>query len=144
MSERLEGNVAAILNERELVLNIGAAQGVRRGMMFAVLNRRGMAITDPVTGEDLGSVEVPKVLVRAVRVQERTTVARTFRKEIRGGLYTNLFSARTVADIETLRAADKPYQQEIGEEESYVRRGDPVVQTSGEEFMVPEPSETGQ
>jgi hypothetical protein len=78
MPERIRGKVAQILNVRELVINRGSDAGVIEGMEFAVLNRQGTRIVDPDTEQELGSVEIPKVLVRVVRVEPRLAVARTY------------------------------------------------------------------
>jgi hypothetical protein len=85
MTDRIEGRVAQILTARELVINRGSAEGVEVGMRFAVLNRRGTDIKDPDTGEPLGSVEIEKVLVKVVRVDEHLSVTRTFRTYRVGG-----------------------------------------------------------
>src|SRR5689334_22284941 len=77
---RIEGRVVAVLSERELVLNVGSDDGVEIGMKFVILNSKGINLTDPVTGEDLGTVEVPKTLVKVVRLTgSRLSVGRTFR-----------------------------------------------------------------
>ena len=49
----LEGQVAAILNEREMVINIGEDAGVKRDMIFRVLDKN-VPVKDPKTGEVLG------------------------------------------------------------------------------------------
>lgn len=138
---RIRGKVAAILNRRELVLNVGSDDGVQPGMGFAVLNPKGLDIKDPDTQKVIGSVEVPKVTVRAVRVQPRVTVARTFRvtRKNVGGMgttgLTELFRPpRWVEETETLALKDKPYLEEMDPQQSYVRVGDPVVQILGDEF----------
>jgi hypothetical protein len=140
MSERIKGAVAQILNRRELVLNVGSEEGVKSGMNFAVLNPRGVLIQDPITKKPLGSVEIPKVLVEASRVQEHLTVARTFRtfRKNEGGTAgfgLDIFRPPNwVERTETLRSSEKPYVEELPEEESYVKIGDPVVEVVGDEF----------
>jgi hypothetical protein len=113
MSEdRIRGKVARLLNARELALNIGSERGVYEGMRFAVLNPRGEDIIDPDTGSNLGSVEVPKVLLEVTHVAPHACVARTYKTrttKISGGLMSNidLFSPpkyRTTAEI--FRTAD--------------------------------------
>jgi hypothetical protein len=142
MTDRIQGAVAAILNRREVVLNIGSEDGVTEGVKFAILNPRGVEIHDPNTHEKIGSVEIPKVFVQATRVQEHLTVARTFvtkRKNVggSGGIPLDIFRpTRYVEEPETLRTSDKPYVEELPEEESYVKVGDPVVQVIGDEFTL--------
>src|SRR5690242_5755474 len=74
--DRIRGKVAAILSKRELILNIGSGDEVQVGMKFVILNSQGMDVRDPDTGEVLGNVEVPKTVVKVVRVDgEHLSVA---------------------------------------------------------------------
>lgn len=143
LAERLAGKVAEILNQREVVMNIGEEAGVAKGMRFAVLNTRGLSIKDPDTNEELGSVELPKVLVETVRVYPKLSVARTYRLRREnvggkgfGGLNLEyLFGApRWVDTPESLKTTERTYQAELDEDESYIAIGDPVVQILGDEF----------
>lgn len=145
MSEGLRGAVAALLSSRELVINIGSEDGVVKGMRFAVLYRQGLDIRDPETRKSLGSVEVPKVIVEAARVEEHLTVARTFTKRRHnvggGGLDVSstlgrMFApAQWVEEWETLRTEEKPQAEELAEEQSYVKVGDPVVQVLDDDYI---------
>jgi hypothetical protein len=144
MPERIRGRVAAILNARELVVNVGSDEGVYSGMRFAVLNPKGAEIRDPETNEFLDSVEVPKVVLAAVRIQPKVSVLRTFRTERKnlGGTGSSfalqLFGRppQWLNVPETLKLSEKPYEAELEETESYVKVGDPVVQVVGDEFLV--------
>ena len=144
MTEKIRGAVAALLTNRELVINRGSEHGVTKGMKFAVLNRQGIHISDPETDEDLGSVDVPKVIVEATRVDSKLTVARTFNKRRRnlGGSYPvgalgALFEpARWVEEWETLRTDQKPQIKELPETDSYVKTGDPVVEVRDDDYVV--------
>jgi hypothetical protein len=133
VTERITGSVAQVLNARELVINRGEAHGVQVGMKFAVLNRKGADIVDPETDESLGPIEVEKTIVKVVRTHERMSVARTFRTFRTSGLtLPDFFAARAVR--ETLRTDEATYKAELAEEESYIKRGDPVVEFVGDEF----------
>lgn len=142
MKGMIRGKVAQIINRRELVLNVGVDDGVEPGMHFAVLSAKGAEIKDPETGELLGAVELPKVLVEVARVQPKLSVARTFKTRRRNVGGTG-FSAgaifqppKWVEEVESLRLSDKPYLEELSEEESYVKIGDPVVEVAGDEFTL--------
>src|ERR1700729_3501918 len=90
--ERIRGKVAAILSKREVVLNVGSEDGIEIGTKFVILNSKGVDVTDPDTGEVLGTVEVPKTVVKVVRVDNpHLCVARTFRT-VRGapGLFSSI------------------------------------------------------
>lgn len=136
--ERVEAKVARILNARTLVINKGQSAGVEVGMQFAVLNRQGADIKDPETDEVIGSVELPKVIVKVVQVQESMAVASTFREFRRAGLADLVrFSDQIVGGtlVETLRTDERRLdQEELNETESYVRAGDTAVQVVGDEF----------
>jgi hypothetical protein len=141
----IEGVVAAILTPRELAINIGSDAGVTKGMRFAVLNRNSLDIKDPISGEALGSVPVPKVVVEVFRVETKLSIARTFKKRtvnvggspIFGGVGGNLFAPpRFVDEHETLQTEQKPYVEELSEEESYVKTGDPVVEVTDNSYFV--------
>lgn len=142
-SEPIRGKVAQILNMRELVLSIGARDGVTLGMKFDVLEPRGEDIKDPDTGEVLGSLNRAKVRVRATRVEDKMTVAETFRVHsvnIGGAAllaWSQLFSrqllpAEWVEHRETLKSRLSA-AEDLSEEESYVKIGDPVRQVQDEE-----------
>jgi hypothetical protein len=141
--EPIRGRVARILNSRELVINRGTEHGVEIGMRFAVLNSKGAEITDPDSGELLGSVDVEKTFVKVVRVQERMCVARTFRTfrtpatglAAQVGARDIIFGSPASVVEETLRTSESTYQQEMDEKDSYVKRGDPVVQVIRDSFM---------
>ncbi len=137
----IEGRVAAILTRRELVLNVGTADGVSKGMKFAVLNEHGLEIVDPQTGEPLGSVALPKVILEIARVDDHLSIGRTYRKTTVnvGGILpgvSNIFQpTRWVEDYESLRLADKPSAEAVSEDESYVKIGDIARQVIGNEYQ---------
>lgn len=137
MADLIRGSVAEILNSRELVVNRGREHGVQEGMIFEVLAPQGEDITDPETGQSLGSVERPKVVVKVAQVQPRLAVARTFRsrrKNIGGrGLagfdWDKLFAAPVyVREYDTLKTSERTWE-DLDESESFVKIGDPVRQT---------------
>lgn len=133
----IRGKVARILNSRELAINVGTNDGVVVGMHFDILDQKGEDIIDPDTGETLGSIDRPKIRVQIVKVHERLSVASTYKKrEINvGGRGVNLGSGlsdlfmppKFVTKYETLKTTEKTWE-DIEEEESFVKTGDPVVQ----------------
>ena len=140
MSEdaRIKGKVAAILSKRELILNVGVDDGVEIGMTFVILNNQGVDVTDPDTGTILGTVEVPKTVVKVVRLDgPRLSVARTFRT-IKGS--PGLFGAvgnlgGSPSRTETLDiASGSSLKAELTEEQSYIKRGDVALSTRGDEY----------
>lgn len=73
----IEGKVAAILNERELIINKGAEAGVKEGMKFKIVEPK-VDIKDPDTGEALGTLVHEKIRVGIVEVQPKFSKARTY------------------------------------------------------------------
>lgn len=136
LHEPIHGKVARVLSTREVALNKGANDGVQIGMIFKILNSKGLDITDPDTTEVIGSVELEKASVRVTSVQDRVSIASTFRTHrvnVGGsgvGLsdFGRLFTPpKWESRVETFRAEENPIQ-DLPEEESFVRTGDPVVQ----------------
>ncbi len=130
----LQGKVAKILSEREVVINIGSAQGVKKGMRFAILAPTPEEILDPETGEALDVVDRTKVLVQATEVREKITICSTYRiTKISGGALSTAYSFGRLFDPpqevpETLRIKDSSLPAPLSPEESYVKIGDRVKQ----------------
>src|SRR3712207_6925498 len=72
----VEGKVAKILGNNEIVINRGRNEGVRQGMLFEVFAPEGEEVWDPDTGETLGTVEDVKAHAEVIEVKERLAVAR--------------------------------------------------------------------
>jgi hypothetical protein len=116
-------------------LNVGTKDGVELGMKFDVLDPKGDSITDPETHEVLGSVLRPKVRVKVILVDERLSVAATYRvkKARTTGLglgstaFSGLFTQPLVDRVETLKTTEKTWE-DLDESQSFVKTGDPVVQ----------------
>jgi hypothetical protein len=72
----IEGKVAAILNDRELVINKGETSGVKSGMIFGVLEEK--EVQDPDTKEELGLIEIVKIRVKVVDVKPKMSICRTY------------------------------------------------------------------
>lgn len=135
---RIRGKVAAILSRRELILNVGSADDVEIGQRFVILNKQGVDVVDPDTKEVLGTVEVPKTVVKVVRVDgSHLSVGRTFRT-IAGspgllGAMPNF--AGTPSKTETLAIeAGSSLRAELSEADSYVKIGDIALSTEGDEY----------
>ena len=142
MTVPIRGKVARILNSQEIAINVGTTNGVVVGMHFDIMEPKGEDIRDPDTNELLGSIERPKVRVRVTKVQERLSVASTFRKKQVnigghgadlgvGVLSRVLMPPRWITKYETLKTEEKTWE-DLDEEESYVKIGDPVVQVTEE------------
>lgn len=139
----IEGKVAAILNERDLIVNKGSSSGVKEGMKFKVIGDE-MPITDPDTGEVLGYLPREKIRVRIVEVHPKFSIGKTYQTYIayegleRGPLgiplMTSLLTPRKeVTRVPTLRTDNALRLDPMDEESSFVKIGDPVVEAEDDQ-----------
>lgn len=134
----MDSQVAAILNVRELAIPIGAVDGVKKGMVFAVSSKPRLII-DPDSKEELGQFKREKVRVRIVEVEERYSIGRTFEQNT-GGSFAGLASLGKELGLmsgtnrtRTLSAGDQVGFEALSDRDSYVSIGDPVTLISDPE-----------
>ena len=132
MDDPIRGKVAKILNAREVAINLGSEQGVRPGMYFDVVARHE-DIVDPDTNESLGTVERPKIRVKITWVQEKLSLASTYRsREVNVGRMPLGEFSRALMPPKWVKKYEALTTEETGEaldeEESLVKVGDTVVQ----------------
>lgn len=127
----ITGQVAGIINERELAINIGSKNGVVGGMKFSVMAKEPLEVYDPLTGEKLGIIDREKVRVMAGEVKEKFSICKTFRKWTTAAspfvTVSGIFAGPSVRH-ETLKVDDLSLPPPLSEEESYVKIGDRVIQ----------------
>lgn len=75
MSTPIRGKIAYVLDNGDIVINVGRAHGVRQGMRFDVIDDNNLEIRDPDTREVIGSLEVSKIKVEVIDIQEKISVA---------------------------------------------------------------------
>lgn len=142
--EPIEGKVAQVISERDLAINRGLRAGVDIGMVFRIMSPEPEVIFDPDTGEPLGAVDVTKVEVEVITVQDNLAVCRTFKKVVTpgrpartglaspfGALGQNIFGDPGTPESEryqTLRTDEEFVARELDPKGSYVKRGDRAVQ----------------
>lgn len=145
MSNRIIGKIAEVTSDREVIVNRGSERGVEVGTYFSVKGDP-IEVTDPDTGEPIGSVSPVKVVVRVEEVADKFCIARTYRtrrvkvseeepgSDIARALHaaTSLSSvlqpprpAKYETRVETLRA-DPKQGRPITPADSVVRVGDVV------------------
>ena len=130
----IRGKVALVLSSREVAINKGSMDGVEIGMIFNIMVSKGTEIKDPDTGELLGSVELPKTMVKVTSVQDRVSVASTFRTNrvnVGGSGLINIEHIfqppRWEIRAETLKT-EEAVRGELDEVDTFVKIGDPVVE----------------
>lgn len=142
MSDRIQGKVANVTSDRELIINRGSEHGVKPDMYFYIKDEP-IEVADPDNGEVIGSVTPIKVVVQVHEVAEKFCIARTFRSrrilveegKAGGSLYNVMGAGRLDnylqppkpakydTQIETLRLDPKKGAY-ISENESVVQVGD--------------------
>lgn len=142
VEERIRGKVAEVVSDREVILNRGSEHGVHAGMYFAILDPGAVGITDPDTGEPLGDIKMVKIVVRAIEVAPKLTLARTFRsRRVNVGgsgalgigvLARAMQEPEYVDQVEKL-TLDKNSPRKIDPKDSVVKRGDPFESAEPEE-----------
>lgn len=123
----IRGKVAKVISSREVALNIGKTSDVQEGMLFDIVVPSTLEITDPETGEVLGTVQPrAKARVRVFSVSDRFSLATTYRTESFGGIQLrgDLAFGRRVETLKTRDTLDEAFT----DQGSYVTAGDRVVQ----------------
>lgn len=145
----LTGKVVGFLNQRELIMDVGSVDGVRVGMQFVILVPGGA----PVFGDDgreIGRLEVPKTIVKVVRVDgDHVSVGRTFMtikgrpardfRQIMAPNFASLdrgfYQEATPDRIETFNVTRSETVR--AESDLSIHKGDDVRLTQGDEFIFP-------
>jgi hypothetical protein len=70
----IRGEVAEIIDQYTVIINVGMDQGVKKGMRFVVYSET-QRIFDR-SGNDLGLLEIPKCEVEITDVQEKLSIAK--------------------------------------------------------------------
>jgi len=73
---KIDGYVARLITDDELVLNIGSEAGVSVGDIFEVLDSATIGVPDPRTGKVLGSLRRAKTQIQVSQVAENLSLAR--------------------------------------------------------------------
>ena len=144
MTQPIRGKVARVLNTREIAINVGTEHGVTVGMYFDVMDAEASDIIDPDTKEVLGSIERPKIRMKITYIQEKLSVASTYKSKCvnvggTGPKYSavledalsltslSLTPPRWVKKYETLEKTEET-PTSFDEKDSKVKTGDLVVQ----------------
>lgn len=134
----IRAKVARILNTREIAITAGSNLGIKKDMIFDVIDPKGENIRDPDTNEVLDSLSRCKVRVKIVEVKEKISVASTYRLEtvniggsgggLLGGLDLLIPPPKYVEVYETFKTSEQAGKEYLDESESFVKIGDPVIE----------------
>jgi len=126
------GKVAALLDERGLVINRGSRDGVKKPMRFMIYAAHGKKIIDPDTKAELGELKLSKLAVQVVEVFPTYSIAETYKfRTVNEGGESNLFGGLTgylsppkyVKKYETF-SIEEHTKKQIDEEKSIIKIGD--------------------
>lgn len=147
----IEGKVAQVISERDVAINRGRSAGVEIGMIFRIMSPEPEAVYDPDTNQYIGKIDVTKVEVEVVEVQESLAVCRTFKKVVTpgrparpgtispfGALSQNIFGDPGTPESEryqTLRTDEEFVAKELDPDGSFVNRGDRVLEVPSSRAM---------
>lgn len=127
-----EIKVAAILDNRRLVLSAGSAKGVKTGDKFMIYSAVGKEIKDPDSGKPLGELDIAKMPVKVIQSEEKFSVAETYRyREVNeGGNFNSLTTIsnylappKIVKEYDTFEI-ERSTRKEIDEIKSVIKIGD--------------------
>lgn len=130
----IEGKVAAIVNERDLVINRGSDAGVEEGMKFGVIEGE-VPVKDPDTGEILVKLKREKIRVKIVEVHSKYSIGKTYQTyRVNVGGYGSIFDFNRLATprqevtrVRTIRTSSQVDQAAVP-----VDIGDMVVEVEQE------------
>lgn len=111
----ITGFVARIVTDEELIINKGFNDGVAQNMIFDILDPRTQHVTDPVTNEDLGSIDRVLATVRVTQVEPRLSMAHL--TSSRATTFSS--TAKVFGGITTTRLTSETWPEGV-------RMGDPV------------------
>ena len=76
VTSAVEGKVAEVLNDRELVINRGKDHGVKMGTRFKLMET--VRIKDPDTKTLIGEITREKLRLRVVQLEQSMSIASTY------------------------------------------------------------------
>ena len=125
----VRGKIVRIVSDYMVVLDAGEEKGVEPGMKFIIYADVG-EITDPVTNEKLGNLEIPKGEVLVKVVHEKYSVAETEIEERKTPLAEALRTLGTLSltDYHAHKSLDVKKEDIVPLPEGIltVKKGDPV------------------
>jgi len=132
MENLIKGHVAGVLNERELIINVGSDDGVTLGMKFKILSDSSIIVKDPITDEEIGEIDREKIRVKCIEVQEKLSVCTTYRVITQRNVFSGSAIMKDLFEdkeyVETLRYNPNDKPEPLSMEESYVKVRDRCIQ----------------
>lgn len=85
-----EALVARLVTDDELIINRGSKDGVKQGMRFKIVDSLTEDVFDPVSGENLGSIERIKTQIEIISVSDKISLARVYPSRGRANFPSNI------------------------------------------------------
>src|SRR5258708_4141302 len=98
--------VAAVLDRYQVVINRGRKHGVKLGQTFLVFSS-GPEIIDPVTGDNLGSLELVKGRGKVIHLQDNLA---TLRSASTKGVYSSNPNPFSLGSPQLIRYDEQPFE----------------------------------
>ena len=106
--------VAAIIDERTIIINYGKEDGAKAGQNIKVLSNHTLHLNDPFTGDDLGKLRHIKAEVQIARVEQKYSFCSSKKKMNFGIGLGDLTYSKNLNSV--LRVNTKFLSREITEE----------------------------
>lgn len=90
--------IAKIIDSTTFVINAGIDQGIKEGDRFQIVGQKGEPVVDPITGEELGTLDSIKGTIVVTALYARMSIARSETYRI-GGSLNNALSAIATPSI---------------------------------------------
>lgn len=131
VASAVDGKVAEVLNDREVVINRGEEHGVILGTRFKVVEM--VDIQDPDTGDELGAMIREKIRLKVVHVQPTLCIARTYqtyrrKPSSRDGV--DYFLRTSITEVQRI-SSDEPFAPSV--RGAFIEIGDVVNEVTDDE-----------
>lgn len=69
--------IIKIINNSSVVVNAGKNEGIKEDELFKIMGEKGVPVTDPDTGKELGTLDAIKGIVKATHVYDKISILET-------------------------------------------------------------------
>ena len=103
VASAVEGKVAEVLNDREVVINRGEDHGVKLGTRFKLMET--LRIKDPDTRDIIGEITREKLRLKVVHLEQSMSIARTYESYKYGGGLADL-ALQSLQELQGMQRID--------------------------------------
>ena len=130
VASAVEGKVAEVLNDREVVINRGEDHGVKLGTRFKLMET--LRIKDPDTRDIIGEITREKLRLKVVHLEQSMSIARTYESYKYGGGLADL-ALQSLQELQGMQRIDVKRIRTSGDGDDtvLVEIGDIAIETNG-------------